>query len=98
MRIPVFHDDQHGTAIIVGAAILNGLKVVGKDLSSVKLRDFGCGCGGARVPGLLVKMGLPVEHITVTDIKGVVYRGRIEEMDPDKRTTPGTRRRARSTK
>ena len=84
MRIPVFHDDQHGTAIIVGAAILNGLKVVGKDLSSVKLVTSGAGAAALACLGLLVKMGLPVEHITVTDIKGVVYRGRIEEMDPDK--------------
>jgi malate dehydrogenase (oxaloacetate-decarboxylating)(NADP+) len=84
MRIPVFHDDQHGTAIIVGAAILNGLKVVGKDLKTVKLVTSGAGAAALACLGLLVRMGLPVEHITVTDIKGVVYRGRVEEMDPDK--------------
>jgi malate dehydrogenase (oxaloacetate-decarboxylating)(NADP+) len=84
MRIPVFHDDQHGTAIIVGAAILNGLKVVGKDLKAVKLVTSGAGAAALACLGLLVKMGLPVEHITATDIKGVVYRGRKEEMDPDK--------------
>ncbi len=83
-RIPVFHDDQHGTAIIVCAAILNGLKVVRKDLAKVKLVVSGAGAAALACLGLLVKMGLPREHITVTDIKGVVYRGRKEEMDPDK--------------
>jgi malate dehydrogenase (oxaloacetate-decarboxylating)(NADP+) len=84
LKIPVFHDDQHGTAIIVGAAILNGLKVVGKDLRAVKLVTSGAGAAALACLDLLVKMGLPIEHITVTDIKGVVYRGRLEEMDPDK--------------
>ena len=84
MKIPVFHDDQHGTAIIVGAAILNGLKVVGKDLGSVKLVTSGAGAAALACLDLLVKMGLPIEHITVTDLKGVAYRGRLEEMDPDK--------------
>src|SRR4029078_2325916 len=84
MRIPGFHDDQHGTAIIVGAAILNGLRRVGKDLKTVKLVTSGAGAAALACLGLLVKMGLPVEHITVTDIKGVVYCGRGEEMDPDK--------------
>jgi len=84
MRIPVFHDDQHGTAITVGAAVLNGLKVVGKDLSRVKLVASGAGAAALACLQLLVKMGMPVENITVTDIKGVVYRGRKEEMDPDK--------------
>ncbi|MGH8709587.1 MAG: NADP-dependent malic enzyme, partial [Burkholderiales bacterium] len=84
LRIPVFHDDQHGTAITVGAAILNGLKVVGKDLAQVQLVVSGAGAAALACLDLLVKMGLPPEHITVTDIKGVVYRGRKEEMDPDK--------------
>jgi len=84
MKIPVFHDDQHGTAIIVGAAVLNGLKVVGKDLQSVQLVTSGAGAAALACLGLLVRMGLPVGNITVTDIKGVVYRGRAEEMDPDK--------------
>jgi malate dehydrogenase (oxaloacetate-decarboxylating)(NADP+) len=84
LKIPVFHDDQHGTAIIVGAAILNGLKVVGKDLRTVKVVTSGAGAAALACLDLLVKMGLPLEHITVTDIKGVVYRGRLEEMDPDK--------------
>ncbi|MGQ0750803.1 MAG: NADP-dependent malic enzyme [Betaproteobacteria bacterium] len=83
-RIPVFHDDQHGTAIIVGAAVLNGLKVVGKNLRDVKLVVSGAGAAALACIGLLVKMGLRKEHVTVTDIKGVVYKGRKEEMDPDK--------------
>jgi malate dehydrogenase (oxaloacetate-decarboxylating)(NADP+) len=84
MKIPVFHDDQHGTAIIVGAAILNGLKVIGKKLEDVKLVVSGAGAAALACLELLVKMGLPRAHITVTDIKGVVYKGRKEEMDPDK--------------
>jgi malate dehydrogenase (oxaloacetate-decarboxylating)(NADP+) len=84
MKIPVFHDDQHGTAIIVGAALTNGLKVVGKKLEEVKLVVSGAGAAALACLELLVKMGLPRSHITVTDIKGVVYKGRKEEMDPDK--------------
>jgi malate dehydrogenase (oxaloacetate-decarboxylating)(NADP+) len=84
LSIPVFHDDQHGTAIIVGAAILNGLKVVGKALSRVKLVVSGAGAAALACLGLLVEMGLPRQNIIVTDIKGVVYKGRKEEMDPEK--------------
>jgi malate dehydrogenase (oxaloacetate-decarboxylating)(NADP+) len=84
MKIPVFHDDQHGTAIIVGAAILNGLKVVGKDIGRVKLVASGAGAAAIACLNLLVDMGLPRANIVVTDIKGVVYRGRKEEMDPEK--------------
>ena len=84
MKIPVFHDDQHGTAIIVGAAILNGLKVVGKDIGKVKLVASGAGAAALACLNLLVDMGLPRSNIVVTDIKGVVYRGRKEEMDPEK--------------
>jgi malate dehydrogenase (oxaloacetate-decarboxylating)(NADP+) len=84
MKIPVFHDDQHGTAIIVGAAFLNGLKVVGKKINEIKLVVSGAGAAALACLELLVKMGLPREHITVTDIKGVVWKGRKEEMDPDK--------------
>ena len=84
MKIPVFHDDQHGTAIIVAAAILNGLKVVGKQLSEVKLVTSGAGAAALACLDLLVHMGLPIEHILVTDTLGVVYRGRKEKMDPNK--------------
>jgi malate dehydrogenase (oxaloacetate-decarboxylating)(NADP+) len=84
MKIPVFHDDQHGTAIIVGAAFLNGLKVIGKKIKDVKLVVSGAGAAALACLELLVKMGLPRANITVTDIKGVVYKGRKEEMDPDK--------------
>ncbi|HET9023488.1 MAG TPA: NADP-dependent malic enzyme, partial [Burkholderiaceae bacterium] len=84
MKIPVFHDDQHGTAIIVGAAILNGLKVVGKDLKKVKLVTSGAGAAALACLQLLVELGLPREHIWVTDIEGVVYQGRTVLMDEDK--------------
>jgi len=84
MKIPVFHDDQHGTAIIVGAAILNGLKVVGKNIGEVRLVVSGAGAAAIACLELLVELGLRRQNIVVTDIKGVVYRGRTEEMDPDK--------------
>jgi malate dehydrogenase (oxaloacetate-decarboxylating)(NADP+) len=84
MKIPVFHDDQHGTAVVVGAAILNGLKVVGKDLKKIKLVASGAGAAALSCLDLLVKMGLPIENILVTDIAGVVYTGRKEEMDDNK--------------
>ncbi|MGQ0510037.1 MAG: NADP-dependent malic enzyme [Betaproteobacteria bacterium] len=84
MKIPVFHDDQHGTAIIVGAAFLNGLKVVDKKLDQVKLVVSGAGAAALACLELLVRMGLPRGNIIVTDIKGVVWKGRKEEMDPDK--------------
>jgi malate dehydrogenase (oxaloacetate-decarboxylating)(NADP+) len=84
MKIPVFHDDQHGTAIIVGAAILNGLRVVGKDIAKVKLVCSGAGAAALACLDLLVSLGLKMEGIWVYDIKGVVYQGRKEEMDPNK--------------
>jgi malate dehydrogenase (oxaloacetate-decarboxylating)(NADP+) len=84
LNIPVFHDDQHGTAIIVSAAILNGLRVVGKDLAQVKLVSSGAGAAALSCLDLLVSLGLPRENIWVTDIAGVVYAGRREEMDEDK--------------
>jgi malate dehydrogenase (oxaloacetate-decarboxylating)(NADP+) len=84
MHIPVFHDDQHGTAIIVGAAVLNGLRVVGKNIDSVRLVSSGAGAAALACLDLLVKMGLRREHITVTDVAGVVYQGRVAEMDPYK--------------
>ena len=84
MKIPVFHDDQHGTAIIVGAAILNGLKVAGKDPKQIKLVTSGAGAAALACLGLLVKLGIPRENIWVTDLAGVVYEGRTELMDEDK--------------
>jgi malate dehydrogenase (oxaloacetate-decarboxylating)(NADP+) len=84
MKIPVFHDDQHGTAIVVGAAFLNGLKVGGKDIKQVKLVASGAGAAALACLGLLVKLGLPRENIWVTDLAGVVYEGRTELMDADK--------------
>ncbi|MDY7579857.1 NADP-dependent malic enzyme [Herbaspirillum sp. RTI4] len=84
MKIPVFHDDQHGTAIIVGAAILNGLKVVGKDLKKCKLVVSGAGAAALACLDLIVDLGFPIENIFVTDLAGVVYEGRVELMDPDK--------------
>ncbi|MBV5287971.1 MAG: NADP-dependent malic enzyme [Methyloversatilis discipulorum] len=82
MKIPVFHDDQHGTAIVVGAAVLNGLKAVGKDIKEVKLVTSGAGAAALACLDLLVLLGMPIENIWVTDIKGVVYEGRIEDMEP----------------
>lgn len=84
MKIPVFHDDQHGTAIIVGAAILNGLKVVGKDIKECKLVVSGAGAAALACLDLIVDLGFPIENIYVTDLAGVVYKGRVELMDPDK--------------
>ncbi len=84
MKIPVFHDDQHGTAIVVGAAILNGLHLLGKSLSTVKLVTSGAGAAALACLDLLVMLGVPVENIWVTDIEGVVYVGRTKLMDPIK--------------
>ena len=84
MRIPVFHDDQHGTAIIVGAAIINGLKVLGKSLSEVKLVTSGAGAAALACLDLLVNLGVSRKNIWVTDLAGVVYTGRTELMDEDK--------------
>ncbi|HEX4916718.1 MAG TPA: NADP-dependent malic enzyme [Limnobacter sp.] len=84
MKIPVFHDDQHGTAIVVGAAILNGLEVVGKKLDEVKLVASGAGAAALACLELLVDLGLPRKNIWVTDIDGVVFEGRTNNMDPDK--------------
>lgn len=84
MKIPVFHDDQHGTAIVVAAAILNGLKVVGKDASHVKLVTSGAGAAALACLDLLVELGIPRKNIWVTDLAGVAYKGRKELMDPEK--------------
>ena len=81
MKIPVFHDDQHGTAIVVGAAVLNGLHLIGKDLSTVKIVTSGAGAAALACLDLLVMLGAPPANIWVTDIKGLVYEGRVEEMD-----------------
>ena len=84
MNIPVFHDDQHGTAIIVGAALLNGLTVVGKKIGAIKLVVSGAGAAALACVDLLVDLGLPRENIWLTDLAGVVYEGRTELMDPEK--------------
>ena len=76
MKIPVFHDDQHGTAIIVAAAILNALRVVGKPLDQVKLVSSGAGAAALACLDLLVHLGLKIENTIVTDIAGVVFAGR----------------------
>ena len=84
LTIPVFHDDQHGTAIIVAAAIRNGLRVVGKDLKQVKLVTAGAGAAALACLDLLVSLGMPIGNIVATDIAGVVYQGRTVEMDANK--------------
>ena len=84
MRIPVFHDDQHGTAICVSAAFINGLEVVGKDIKKVKVAVSGAGAAALACLDLMVDLGLPLENIWVSDIEGVVYEGRTTLMDPDK--------------
>ncbi len=84
MKIPVFHDDQHGTAIIVGAAITNGLRVVGKDIGNVRLVCSGAGAAALACLDLLVSLGIRRQNIWVSDIAGVVYEGRREEMDDNK--------------
>ncbi len=84
MKIPVFHDDQHGTAIVVGAAVLNGLKLVGKDLGAVKVVSTGGGAAGIACLDLLLSLGVKRENVWLVDRIGVVYRGRNEEMNPFK--------------
>lgn len=84
MNIPVFHDDQHGTAIITGAAVINALQVVGKKIEEVKLTASGAGAAGMACLDLLVKLGLKRENIMVCDKVGVVYTGRTEDMDERK--------------
>jgi malate dehydrogenase (oxaloacetate-decarboxylating)(NADP+) len=84
MSIPVFHDDQHGTAITVAAALLNGLAVVGKKIDEVKLVTSGAGAAALACIDLLVDMGMKISNIWVTDLEGVVFEGRTTLMDPDK--------------
>jgi len=86
MNIPVFHDDQHGTAIVAGAAILNGTRVIGKALEEIKLVSTGGGAAGIACLNLLVSLGVKKENITLVDHVGVVYQGRTEEMNPHKAT------------
>ena len=83
MKIPVFHDDQHGTAIVCAAAIRNGLVLQGKKLEDVKLVTSGAGAAALACVDLLVAMGLPVDNITLTDIKGVVHKDRGDDMAPN---------------
>ncbi len=84
MKIPVFHDDQHGTAIVVGAAMLNALAVAGKKIEQVKLVVSGAGAAALACVNLMLKLGLRREHIWLTDLAGVVFQGRTELMDEDK--------------
>ena len=86
MYIPVFHDDQHGTAIIVGAAVRNGLQLAGKKIENAKIVASGAGAAALACLSLLVALGAKRENIFVTDLKGVVYKGRNELMDPLKET------------
>ena len=82
MRIPVFHDDQHGTSIIVGAAVLNALQIVGKDIASVRVAASGAGAAGIACLDMLVQLGVRPDHILVADKDGVLHRGR-SGIDPD---------------
>ncbi len=84
MKIPVFHDDQHGTAVVVSAAILNGLRLLNKRLDEVKLVTSGAGAAALSCLELLVSLGIRIENIWVTDIEGLVYEGRVALMDPIK--------------
>ena len=84
MNIPVFHDDQHGTAIVAGAAVRNGLRVVNKKPEDIKLVSTGGGAAGIACLDLLVGMGVKRENITLVDVAGVVYKGRTEEMNLQK--------------
>ncbi len=84
MKIPVFHDDQHGTAIISSAAVLNGLKITGKDIGKVKLVCSGAGAAAIACLDLMVGLGLKRENIYVTDSRGVIYEGREKNLEPNK--------------
>ncbi len=95
MKIPVFHDDQHGTAIVAGAALLNGLIIIGKKIEEIKVVINGAGASGLAIAGLFVSLGVKKENLTVCDTKGIIYKGRAEGMnkykenfalDTDKRT------------
>lgn len=81
MNIPVFHDDQHGTAIIGGAALLNGIKIVGKKIENIKVVINGAGASGLAIAGLFISLGVNRKNLTVCDTKGVIYKGRREGMN-----------------
>jgi malate dehydrogenase (oxaloacetate-decarboxylating)(NADP+) len=84
MSIPVFHDDQHGTAIIVAAAVVNGLRVVGKEIGAVKVVTSGAGAAALACLDQISDLGVPKDNITVCDRTGVIHEGRTEKMDPEK--------------
>jgi len=84
MNIPVFHDDQHGTAIVVGAAATNALYVAGKRFEDIKIVSTGGGAAGIACLNMLLKLGVKRENVWLCDIKGLVYAGRVEEMTPQK--------------
>ena len=84
MKIPVFHDDQHGTAIVAGAAVINELEIVGKKIEDIKIVVSGAGAAAIACLDLLVGLGARRENVFVSDIKGVVYAGRVEYMDDQK--------------
>lgn len=84
MKIPVFHDDQHGTAIISAAAVINGLRIVNKRIEEVRLVASGAGAASIACLNLLVSLGMKRENITVCDSKGVIYQGRDDRMDETK--------------
>ena len=84
MKIPVFHDDQHGTAIVAGAAVINGLEIVGKKIEDIKIVASGAGAAAIACLNLLVGLGARRENVFVSDIKGIVYAGRLEDMDDQK--------------
>src|SRR5947209_8698439 len=81
MGIPVFHDDQHGTAIITGAALINALELVGKKLADIRVVFVGAGAAAVACAEQYVALGVPREHITMSDKYGVVYQGRADDMD-----------------
>ena len=96
MKIPVLHDDQHGTAIVVGATVLNALRCIGKRIEEIRIVSTGGGAAGIACLNLLVSMGARRENIVLVDHQGVVYAGRSEDMTRRRRSMRGRPRRARS--
>src|SRR5204863_6228510 len=82
MKIPVFHDDQHGTAIISGAALLNAVEIVGKKIGKIRIVFSGAGAAAISTAEHYVRLGVPRENILLTDRQGVIYEGRPGELDP----------------